>query len=249
MNVNGIEASTQTSFDYRDLADADDRAFVKERASLIRETAKRTAQGIVLIGQWLAEAKARLPHGSWLPWLRSEFGWSERTAYNFIGVYKACELANFANLEIDVSALYLIAAPKTPEPVRKEVIRRAKTGESMTRAKAEEVLEQYGQRSQLPSPTVARQIAIATNTPTAASNNTFVLPMTAAAEESFAAEQHSIRSLYAAITEVAETKLTPTEMLAGAERFFCRSLAQRVQKAITWLISVKEELDEKAHQA
>jgi hypothetical protein len=36
----------------------------------LREMAKRTAQGIVLIGQWLSEAKQQLPHGDWLPWLK-----------------------------------------------------------------------------------------------------------------------------------------------------------------------------------
>jgi hypothetical protein len=47
-------------------------------------------------------------------------------------VYERFKLANFANLQVDVSALYLIAAPSTPEPVEREVIERAKRGEPMT---------------------------------------------------------------------------------------------------------------------
>lgn len=62
-------------------------------------------------------------HGLWLPWLESEFGWSHDTARNFIQVWDCFKLRNFRDLNIDVSALYLIAAPKTPEPVRQEVIR------------------------------------------------------------------------------------------------------------------------------
>jgi hypothetical protein len=69
--------------------------------------------------------KERLPHGQFLPWIEREFGWKQRTAYNFINVYENVKLANFANIDIDVSALYLIAAPSTPEPVRQQVITRA----------------------------------------------------------------------------------------------------------------------------
>ena len=87
---------------------------------------------IIQIGEWLSEAKARLNHGQWLPWLKTEFGGAERTAQNFMAVYQASKSIDFADLEIDVSALYLIAAPKAPEPVRAEVIRRASQGEPMT---------------------------------------------------------------------------------------------------------------------
>jgi hypothetical protein len=132
----------QPLFDYREMA-ADDRGYVKERALRIRDAAKRTAEGIIRIGQWLTEAKARLKHGQWLPWLESEFGWSQKTAWNFMQVYESIKLETVTNLPIDVSALYLIAAPKTPEPVRQEIIKRAEAGESMTRAKAVEVFEEY----------------------------------------------------------------------------------------------------------
>jgi Protein of unknown function (DUF3102) len=71
------------------------------------------------------EAKAKLKHGQWYPWLETEFGWSAVTAWRFMNVFKQIKLSTVNNLEIDVSALYLIAAPKTPEPVRKEIIERA----------------------------------------------------------------------------------------------------------------------------
>jgi hypothetical protein len=57
--------------------------------------------------------------GSWLQWLETEFGWSERTAQRFMQVF-ARKSETVSDLQIDVSALYLIAAPKTLEPVRKE---------------------------------------------------------------------------------------------------------------------------------
>jgi hypothetical protein len=132
----------QVSFDYLKLA-GEDRGFVRERAARIRELSKRTAEAIALIGQWLTEVKDRLPHGSWLPWLEHEFGWNERTAQRLIGVYRSFKSDNLSDLDIDVSALYLIAAPKTPEPVRQEIIRRAQAGERMTRAEAVKALDHY----------------------------------------------------------------------------------------------------------
>jgi hypothetical protein len=72
-----------------------------------------------------AEVKERLPHGQFIPWIEREFAWSERATRRFMEVHERVKTANLADLNIDVSALYLIAAPSTPEPVRQQVITRA----------------------------------------------------------------------------------------------------------------------------
>ena len=105
-----------------------------------------TAAGIVQIGQYLTEVKGRLKHGKFQDGIAREFSWSDNSARNFMHVYERFKNRNFRNLEIDVSALYLIAAPSTPEHVVQVVIERARSGEPMTRAKAEEVLEDYRRR-------------------------------------------------------------------------------------------------------
>jgi hypothetical protein len=230
----------QRTFDYRAL-EANDQAFVKEREVLIREAVKQTAQGIVKIGQWLSEVKERLGHGQWLPWLKGSFGWSQRAAYNFISVYEASKLANFANLEIDVSALYLIAAPATSAPVLQEVIRRAEAGEPMTRAKVKKVLEDYKAHLEVPPPPIARQIVIATGTPTVASNNTFVLTMSDKAERELGEEQRIICNLYRCIEEIAGTTLSPAEMVVLGRKFFCRDLLEFSVSASNWLAAVIAE--------
>jgi len=237
----------QQLFDYGELAQ-EDRAYVKHRELLIRETAKQTAQGIVNIGQLLSEAKERLEHGKWLPWLKLSFGWSRQSAVRFIQVYELSKCQNFGHLEIDVSALYLIAAPATPEPVVAEVIKRAKAGEPMTRAKAVEVLKSYRARVALPPPSVARQIAIATGVPTVASTNTFVLPMSAEAERALSDEQHLIRSLYNSITAVAEMAVSPADMVVLGEKHACRELAVRTARAAKWLTAVVEEVERQVSQ-
>ena len=150
--------------------------------------------------------------------------------------------ANFADLAIDVSALYLIAAPSTPEPVRQEVVNRAKSGEPMTRAKALEVLEEYKKRVELPTPAVARQIAIATGIPTAASNNTYVMPRTLQESRALGEEQDKIRGLYRAMEQLANPGITPSEMAVLGKKHVCRDLASRAESAAKWLLSVVKEV-------
>jgi hypothetical protein len=49
-----------------------------------------------------------------------------------MNVHERVKLPNLGNLEIDVSALYLIAAPSFPEPVGAEITTRAENGEVVT---------------------------------------------------------------------------------------------------------------------
>ncbi|MGF1523898.1 MAG: DUF3102 domain-containing protein [Leptolyngbyaceae cyanobacterium] len=119
-------------FDYRMLSSAQ-RQIVQQKTGEIRERLRRSAQDIWEIGQRLVEVRAQLKHGQFESWLKNEFGWSRRTAYNFIGVYEAFrESASFAQIDIATSALYLLAAPSTPQSIREEFIERAERGEKIT---------------------------------------------------------------------------------------------------------------------
>lgn len=237
-----VKPQLQTDFDYLQIP-GEDRSFVKQRALSIHETARRTAEGIIRIGQWLTEVKERLEHGQWLPWLKGEFGWSHDTASRFMRVYQAVKLRNLRNLNLDVSALYLIAAPSTPEPVKREVVERAERGEPMTRAKAIEVLQDYQSRVKLPPPAVARQIAIATGEATPASNHTYILPMSKQAEEALTEEITKANALYYAMETLAKTDVTPSEMMRLAEKHACHELRQFALGAATWLQSLLKEIE------
>jgi Protein of unknown function (DUF3102) len=108
-------------------------AFLAETASAIRKLAKNVVRDVVQIGGLLIEAKARCGHGNWLPWLKREFDWSERTARRFTGVYEMAKTANVSDLEsLEISALYQLAAPSTPESVRDDVFARVRAGEALT---------------------------------------------------------------------------------------------------------------------
>jgi Protein of unknown function (DUF3102) len=47
-----------------------------------------SAENILRIGEHLVAVKERLEHGKWLPWLQSEFGWTDMTAQRFMQVYR-----------------------------------------------------------------------------------------------------------------------------------------------------------------
>jgi hypothetical protein len=140
-------------FDY-DALDTETRRFVMERAERIHNLARMTAAGIVQIGQYLTEVKDRLKHGQFLDWIEREFEWKERSAQNFMNVYRHVtphlKNATVADLQVEFRALYLIAAPKTPEPVREQIIARAENGERVTFSGARAVVEHFVETGDMP---------------------------------------------------------------------------------------------------
>jgi len=131
----------KTNFDYENL-EVEKRIVVQQRTGEIKERLKRSAQDIWEIGQKLADVRSRLKHGQFEAWLKAEFNWSRRTAYNFISVYETFDqCANLAQLDIATSALYLLAAPSTPETIKEEYIQRAQKGETITHKDLQKAIE------------------------------------------------------------------------------------------------------------
>lgn len=108
----------------------------------IRRIGKQTITNIIEIGRRLSECKGLVGQRDFGIWLDNEFGWSERHARNFVYLFELSKSKseNFSELDLPVSALYLLAAPSTPEPVRDEVLSRAKGGEKMTVAEVKETI-------------------------------------------------------------------------------------------------------------
>lgn len=128
-------------FDYAAL-DSETRIVVQQRTTEIKALMKRAASDIIEIGQKLIEVKARLGHGKFGAWLEAEFDWTERTAQRFIVVAdrftKNDNLSAFAP-----SALYLLAAPSTPDSAREEALERAEQGEPITHQTAREIVTNH----------------------------------------------------------------------------------------------------------
>ncbi len=139
-----------THFDYQVLTPTQ-RTIVQQRTGEIRERLQRSAQDIWEIGQRLVDVRSALKHGQFETWLKAEFGWSRRTAYNFINVYETFqERANLAQIDIATSALYLLAAPSTPQEVREQYLQQAKAGKKVTHKDLRKTIEQERPAKMLP---------------------------------------------------------------------------------------------------
>ena len=146
--------STIINFNYQTLS-SKQRNIIQRCTGEIKERLRRTAKDVWEIGENLVEVRSQLKHGQFETWLSAEFGWSRRTAYNFINVYEAfSQSANFAQLDIATSALYKLAAPSTPESVRQEFIAKAEQGEKITHKTISEALaaEKKSAASEKPQP-------------------------------------------------------------------------------------------------
>ena len=267
-----MSGEVQLAFDYGAL-DPETRRYVRERAEHIHQLARRTAAGIVEIGRDLTEVKAKLKHGQFLEWIDKEFAWKERSARNFMSVYENVtphlKSATVADLQVEFRALYLIAAPSTPEPVRAEAIRRAETGERVTHATVQAVVAAYEEtgdaptaigklfdvvktaqrqeaeeRKALPSPTEARRIAVETGAHTLDRNGTYQPPMTVNQQEAWRADWRRISPIADFLRWVAETgsALDAGELVTMIEARGWRKDFTRSPQAAEWLTTFTTEL-------
>jgi hypothetical protein len=115
---------------------------VRTAAESIRQRVKRTLEDIIGVGLDLLTVKASLDHGQFGPWLQAEFGWSRRSAENFISVAEVFHPKSeiIANLTILPTAAYLLAAPSVPDEARQVAIERAEGGEKITTVVAKEIV-------------------------------------------------------------------------------------------------------------
>lgn len=120
-------------FSYAALSRADEAA-AREDAALIKAHMKSAAESIIAVGLALKRQKERLPHGMFLPWIEAEFEMHEQTARRFMQV--ADNYASKSNivLGLNATALYELAAPSTPQPIRDEVEALLVDGQKVTTA-------------------------------------------------------------------------------------------------------------------
>jgi hypothetical protein len=126
----------------QDVSDARLEAIAKEIES-IQQTA------ITQIAKLVAEARDLYRYhrneGGFAGWAEKRLGYTRQTAYNLIHVHERFGGENLSNRldTFHASVLYLLAAPSTPESARKEVMRRAATGEQVSVADAKRTIQKH----------------------------------------------------------------------------------------------------------
>lgn len=99
------------------------------------------AQGALKIGERLCEAKELLGHGEFLPWIKDEFGWTDRTAQKLMAVYREFgdsqkslfgpEINTKTYSDLPVSKLYLLIS--VPESEREDFVKENNVAEISVR--------------------------------------------------------------------------------------------------------------------
>ncbi|EAZ91258.1 DUF3102 domain-containing protein [Crocosphaera chwakensis] len=114
---------------------------IQELTLDIRNRLRRCAQDIYIIGDHLCKIKQQLKHGQFRTWLKAEFDWSVSAANKFMQVSQQFQLNDLETVEISPSALYILAAPSTPEEVRTQALEKAKQGKTITFSFAKQLLK------------------------------------------------------------------------------------------------------------
>ena len=110
----------------------ENRTVLDQHAEAIRVLGKRVARDIIEIGRRLIDAQGKVTRGYWEDWIKHEFGWHPTTARKFIHVYQLhIKSSKMLDLNVDVSGLYLLAAPKN-EDVVDAVVDKAANGEKLS---------------------------------------------------------------------------------------------------------------------
>lgn len=99
------------------------------------------AQGALKIGERLCEAKELLGHGEFLPWIKDEFGWTDRTAQKLMAVYREFgdsqkslfgpEINTKTYSDLPVSKLYRLIS--VPESEREDFVKENNVAEMSVR--------------------------------------------------------------------------------------------------------------------
>lgn len=127
-------------FDYASL-DIEDRIRVQSCADAIRKLMRNTAQQVVEIGEYLIETKKRLGDFKFDLWLKAEFNWHVKTAFQFMIVAEKFSSLNLLEANISSSALYVLSAPSTPKEAREAAVDLAKQGVEVTQKVAKAVVK------------------------------------------------------------------------------------------------------------
>lgn len=80
----------------------------------IVSAAKSSLTKAIRIGELLARQKEKLQHGQWLPWLKSNASFSERTAQNYLRVFERRKELKSASVADLGEAYRLLAPPSEP---------------------------------------------------------------------------------------------------------------------------------------
>ena len=148
-------------FNYELITNEEDREWAEYAAGSIRFDLGKAVLKVLTAGNMLMEAKSRLPHGQYLPWVQQACGLKDSHARKLI------QAAQWANQELapalvnvtDCTTLFILSADTTPEDVREWFMERCAAGDVPSRKEVQQRKRQAPSARQ-PMPVEAVAVSI-----------------------------------------------------------------------------------------
>lgn len=133
-----IAAANKKGFDYSALP-ASRRRVIDDETRILHQVLRRTALGVVEIGQRLELVSTVLDCHQYQAWLKAEFDWSIPMATRFRQAARAFGEVDCV-AQFEPSAMYELAAGGVPREAFDEALERARQGECITKKIAAEIV-------------------------------------------------------------------------------------------------------------
>lgn len=144
-----ISAAT---FDYSQIEDKEIRGKLVHYEGQISRLKANVAKSVLELGKALCEARDLLAdyHGGvFTGWLEVSNGFSQRSAYNYMGAWQV--FGSFATVaKLEDTAMYRLAEPSTPKKAVTEAKKLADKGVNVTAKLAKELIEKYKDKTAAP---------------------------------------------------------------------------------------------------
>lgn len=129
--VDGQAATLPPSiFDYN-VMEIEAAEIARSAARRIRTMHHSQMKMIFETGMELHRVRSALEHGLFQRWVSQEFGWTYRTAHNYICAYSAFADKSETVSLLPARAIYALSAESTPQSVRDEVLTRLDAGDEV----------------------------------------------------------------------------------------------------------------------
>ena len=126
-------ALASLKFDYATLEDQKARKEAQKIALRIRDNLSRAKEAVFSVGHDLIVMKDEIMHGSFKHWLEAELPKiSARTAQNYMNAYRLFDKDPDAVKQLDITAVYELAAKSAPAEIVEEALEQAKSGQPPT---------------------------------------------------------------------------------------------------------------------
>ncbi|HTJ57282.1 MAG TPA: hypothetical protein VL418_06945 [Devosiaceae bacterium] len=128
-----------SAFDYSvlDPEIADDARQVAER---VRGLARRHVGEVIGLGMELARIKKSLGHGRFGPWLKAEFGGTDRTARNYLAAATWFATKTEVVSSLPMATVYKLASNSVPSEAREVVLSRLEAGDRLSEHEIGEII-------------------------------------------------------------------------------------------------------------